>query len=123
MLISAQAIEVDPKTVEAWKRRGQARAAIGETAEVRHCYQHTLLFMHESTIASKQVMQFCFKVLWILLQALEDLSEAIKLEPTSDLLHERGIFLMCSFYLNVCAGGIRKVGSLVIVTSVILQVW
>lgn len=30
-----QAIEVDPKTAEAWKRRGQARAAIGETAEVQ----------------------------------------------------------------------------------------
>ena len=35
ILFEQQAIEVDPKTAEAWKRRGQARAAIGETAEVQ----------------------------------------------------------------------------------------
>jgi tetratricopeptide (TPR) repeat protein len=29
----SKAIEVDLKTAEAWKRRGQAQAAIGETAE------------------------------------------------------------------------------------------
>jgi hypothetical protein len=33
-----QAIEVDLKTAEAWKRRGQAQAAIGETAEVQDKY-------------------------------------------------------------------------------------
>lgn len=38
-------------------------------------------------------MKSYLKVVGILLQALEDLSKAIKLEPTPDLLHERGTII------------------------------
>jgi len=52
-------------------------------------------------------MGFFLKVVDILLQALEDLSKAIKLEPTPDLLHERGILISSKrlpLYMDVWAG-------------------
>lgn len=52
-------------------------------------------------------MENCLKVFGILLQALEDLSKAIKLEPTPDLLHERGILIgsnLFSLYMDVWTG-------------------
>ncbi|URE00095.1 Tetratricopeptide repeat protein [Musa troglodytarum] len=59
------AIQSKPLAGEAWKRRGQARAALGEFKEAS---------------------------LFIIFLAIEDLTKALEFEPNSpDVLHERGI--------------------------------
>lgn len=55
-------------------------------------------------------MRSFLKVVSVLLQALEDLSKAIKLEPTPDLLHERGKLIGSEtgmLFLVVWAGDIN----------------
>ena len=87
---------MDPKTAEAWKRRGQARAAIGETAEVYFILHSITVIVLEAFVDKMFLSKFMksyVKVVGFPLQALEDLTKAIKLEPTPDLLHERGIIV------------------------------
>ncbi|KAM1733374.1 hypothetical protein EV1_018569 [Malus domestica] len=73
-----KAMESNPSACEAWKRRGQARAAMGEFVEV--------VMLSQS------------------FHAIEDLSKALEFEPNSaDILHERGIanFKFKDFYTAV----------------------
>ncbi|PPS19676.1 hypothetical protein GOBAR_AA00895 [Gossypium barbadense] len=64
-----KAIQSKPSAGEAWKRRGQARAALGESIELGYI-----------ALVNQDI------------KAIEDLTKALEFDPDSaDILHERGI--------------------------------